>query len=539
MLFPRTSTKAWLSRWAILAAAVWFVFGTSLGRTEEPPDSGKCVIVELFAKDDCLRCDEAAKFLDDLRQRHARLRPIVWNLDHDPRAVARLRQIGKAFQVENPETPSFYLFRRLISGFESAETTGRSVEDLFTIDVYWREGCPRCSNGKRYLKTLLAKYPVFQVNYYEVSRELEARKRYEDASRHFGVKAPAVPTFIIGGQIVVGYLDDATTGRRLEELMTGGLGTCGSPPKRQSDNRTAVATFCSLPITRPSIRATSSNSTPTGAPLAVDDPPEIEPFDLPPAEPLSVSQDAEEGVSLPFFGRLKVSDIGLPAFTLAIGLADGFNPCAMWVLLFLLSILVNLRDRRKIAVVAGTFVMISGLVYLVFMAAWLNVFLLIGYMRPAQIALGLLAVIVGLINVKDFFAFQWGVTLSIPESAKPGIYARVRGIVNARYLSVAIIGAMVLAVFVNAIELLCSAGFPAMYTEILSLQQLPAWQNYAYLLLYIGAYMFDDTIMLLIVVITLTKTKLQETGGRWLKLVSGSVILLLGLTMLLKPDWLA
>jgi uncharacterized membrane protein HdeD (DUF308 family) len=179
------------------------------------------------------------------------------------------------------------------------------------------------------------------------------------------------------------------------------------------------------------------------------------------------------------------------------------------------------------------------LVYLAFMAAWLNVFLLIGYMRPAQIVLGLVAVVVGLINIKDFFAFKWGVSLSIPESAKPGIYARVRNIVNAKYLWVALTGAMVLALFVNAVELLCSAGFPAMYTEILALQQLPPWQNYAYLGLYIAAYMFDDTVMLLIVVITLTKTKLQETGGRWLKLISGAVIFALGLVMLFQPSWLA
>lgn len=217
---------------------------------------------------------------------------------------------------------------------------------------------------------------------------------------------------------------------------------------------------------------------------------------------------------------------------------DGFNPCAMWVLLFLLSILVNLRDRVRILAVAGTFVLVSGIAYFAFMAAWLNVFLIIGYLRPIQIGLGLLAITVGAIHIKDFFAFKQGISLSIPESAKPGIYRRVRKIVTAEHLSGAIVGAMVLAVLVNMVELLCTAGLPAMYTQILTLQQYPAWQNYAYLALYNVAYMFDDSIMVLLVVWTLGKRKLQQREGEWLKLVSGAVVLLLGLVMIFKPEWL-
>ena len=118
----------------------------------------------------------------------------------------------------------------------------------------------------------------------------------------------------------------------------------------------------------------------------------------------------------------------LPLFTLALGLLDGFNPCAMWVLLFLLSLLVRLQDRRRMAMVAGTFVLASGAVYYAFMAAWLNVFLLVGMTAALRVGLAVLAMLIGLINVKDFFAFRRGVSLSIPASAKPGIYARARAI---------------------------------------------------------------------------------------------------------------
>ncbi len=245
-----------------------------------------------------------------------------------------------------------------------------------------------------------------------------------------------------------------------------------------------------------------------------------------------------ESIRVPLLGRLKVRDLGMPLFTFLIGLIDGFNPCAMWVLVFLLSVLVNLQDRRKIVLIAGTFVVVSGLAYYAFMAAWLNVFLLIGFARPAQIVLGLVGIFIGALNVKDFFAFRRGPTLSIPESAKPGLYARVRQVVSAERLTAALAGAIVLALLVNTIELLCTAGLPALYTQILTYQKYPFWLNYLYLALYIVAYMLDDTIVLTIVVVTLSRHRLQEREGRWLKLISGLVILVLGLIMLFKPEWL-
>jgi hypothetical protein len=172
------------------------------------------------------------------------------------------------------------------------------------------------------------------------------------------------------------------------------------------------------------------------------------------------------------------------------------------------------------------------------MAAWLNVFMIVGIARPLQIGLGVLAVLIGLINVKDFFAFKQGITLSIPKSVKPGIYARVRRIVTTDYLSVAIGLSVMLAVLVNIVELMCTAGLPALYTQILTLQQLPPWKNYAYLGLYNLGYMFDDGLMVIVFVVTLSHRKMRELEGRWLKLISGTVVLVLGFAMLFRPDWL-
>ena len=238
------------------------------------------------------------------------------------------------------------------------------------------------------------------------------------------------------------------------------------------------------------------------------------------------------------FGRLDASRLGLPLFTLALGLLDGFNPCAMWVLLFLLSLLVRLHDRRRMALVAGTFVLASGAIYYAFMAAWLNVFLAVGWTEPVRIGLAGLALLIGALNLKDFATPGVGPSLSIPASARPGLVARMHRLLQTRALPAMLLGVAALAVVVNFIELLCTAGLPAIYTAVLTQQGLSPAAHYAYLGLYIVGYVADDSLMVATAVLALGSGKLTERGGRALKLVSGAVMLALGLILLLRPQWL-
>jgi hypothetical protein len=191
------------------------------------------------------------------------------------------------------------------------------------------------------------------------------------------------------------------------------------------------------------------------------------------------------------------------------------------------------------ALIGGTFVLVSGLAYFAFMAAWLQFFLLVGLSRALQVALGAAAVVMGAVHVKDFVAFGRGPSLSIPEAARPGIYRRVRRVVQAENLAGALAAVIVLAAMVNAVELLCTAGLPALYTQILASYGLPPAAHYAYLALYNVFYMLDDAAMLALAIATLQPHKLDERGGRALKLVSGAVMVGLGLLLLFRPEWLA
>lgn len=245
-----------------------------------------------------------------------------------------------------------------------------------------------------------------------------------------------------------------------------------------------------------------------------------------------------QAIETDLFGTLSVTRLGLPLFTLALGLLDGFNPCAMWVLLFLLSLLVHLHDRKRMALVAGTFVLISAVVYYTFMAAWLNIFLLVGFSQFLNWLLGAVAMTIGIINIIDFISSARAFSLSIPASAKPGLYSRVRKILAADSLLPSLAGVAALAVVVNFIELLCTAGFPAIYTAVLTQQGLSPVEYYGYLGLYIVGYMADDALMVTVAVVSLSNQKLSERTGRYLKLVSGSVMLMLGVILILRPEWL-
>lgn len=247
---------------------------------------------------------------------------------------------------------------------------------------------------------------------------------------------------------------------------------------------------------------------------------------------------AASSIESDLFGSLSVAKLGLPLFTLATGLLDGFNPCAMWVLLFLLSMLVRLQSRRRMALVAGTFVLASGAVYYLFMAAWLNLFLVIGLTAWLRYGLAGLALLIAAVNIKDAIRPGLGLSLSIPEAAKPGLYRRMRSVINSDTLLLSLPAVALLAIVVNFVELLCTAGFPALYTAILTQQDLPSAAYYGYLGLYILGYIADDALMVALAVIALGNRKLSERGGRQLKLLSGLVMLGLGAVMLLQPGWL-
>lgn len=344
------------------------------------------------------------------------------------------------------------------------------------LTFFWAVGCEHCEQARPFVERLRRQYPGLAVEAIEIRNDEAGRRRFAETMARLGASALGVPTFVVGDQHVVGYAG-AHTEAEVEAVVAAAL-------ERRA-----------------------------------------------PREP-------RDGVQTSLFGWVSVSKLGLPLFTIVLGLLDGFNPCAMWVLIFLLATLAGQRDRRRMALTAGTFVLVSGLVYFAFMSAWLSIFLVVGMTRAVQVALGALALGMGGLHLKNFALPQRPASLAIPERVKPGIYARVRDVLRQHSLASSLLGVASLAVLVNMVELLCTAGLPAVYTAILVKQNLSPVSRIAHLALYNVAYVADDALMVTLAVATLSRRRLADQAGRWLQLVSGAVLFALGLLLVFRPEWL-
>lgn len=358
------------------------------------------------------------------------------------------------------------------------------------IHFFWAANCPHCAQAKPVLTELAERYPQVELVEYDVWGDREAFARLRQLAEERGQVLISTPALLVGDRLWFGF-----TPAIADDL--------------EREVRRCLVQGCVDPL---------AEATPVPVPS--------------PATPEA------ESVELPLFGRLAPDSLSLPVFTVVIGLLDGFNPCAFFVLLFLLSLLTHARSRRLMFLVGGVFVFCSGLIYFLFMAAWLNLFLIAGNLRGITLGAGLVALLVATINIKDFFFFKVGVSLSIPEGAKSGLFARMRALVHASRIPAVLAGTLVLAVSANAYELLCTAGFPMVYTRVLTLHQLAPWQHYLFLTFYNVVYVLPLLTIVLVFTVTLGAKKLSERQGRILKLISGVMMLLLGGLLLLRPDLL-
>lgn len=367
-----------------------------------------------------------------------------------------------------------------------------------TVHYFRADGCPHCEDAGAFLARLAAEEPRLAVRAYEISHDEANRALFHDTLRALGVdEAEAgVPFILVGDWATLGYYNDATTGAEIRHQAV-----------------RCLAAAC------PDVLAAMHAGR---APVAL----------LP-------SEAASNRLRLPLVGEIDAASLSLPLLTLTLAGLDAFNPCAFFVLLFLLSMMAHQKSRARMLLVGGIFVLFSGLMYFAFMAAWLNLFQLLGQLAWVTLAAGLLAVFVGAMNVKDFFRFGRGPSLSIPESRKPDIFRRARAILAADNLPAMIMATVFLAIAANFYELLCTAGFPMVYTRILTLGEPAQAVRYLYLALYNLIYVLPLAAIVVVFARTLGARKLGEREGRLLKLLSGTMMLELGALLLFAPQWVS
>ena len=247
---------------------------------------------------------------------------------------------------------------------------------------------------------------------------------------------------------------------------------------------------------------------------------------------------AVQEIDLPLFGKVNLQELSLPIFTIMIAFLDGFNPCAMWVLIFLISLLMGMQDRRRMWLLGSVFILASGFVYFLFMSAWLNFFLFIGLVNWIRIAIAALAIFVAVHYLRDFVKNKDGACQVDLAGNKQKIFARLKEVVYRKSLIWSLVGIVLLAFTVNLLELVCSAGLPAVYTKVLSMSELSTWQYYLYLVIYILVFMLDDMVVFAIAMISMKRIALNTKYARYSHLIGGIIMLIIGILMLFKPEWI-
>lgn len=374
-----------------------------------------------------------------------------------------------------------------------------SAQDKINIYFFYGDGCPHCAKEEKFLNTLEKEYKDIKINRYEVWNNRDNAQFLATLGRELGLDVNGVPLLIVGDKTFVGFYSAETTGRQIKATIEDSLNNgCAD-------------------VVAPVLKDRQDEQEQTGS--------------------CEEKKELPDKINLPLLGEVEVKNLSLPALTVVISAADGFNPCAMWVLLFLISLLLGMENRTKMWILGSAFIVASGMVYLLFLSAWLNLFLFLGFVFWIRMSIGIVALASGGFHLRDWWINRKSCPVAGNEKRRL-IFEKIKVVVQTKALWLALAGIIALAFAVNLVELVCSAGLPAVYTQVLALAHLPAWQYYGYLLLYIFVFMLDDMLIFIVAMATLEMKGVSSRYTRWSGLVGGIAILIIGILLLFKPGWL-
>jgi len=361
---------------------------------------------------------------------------------------------------------------------QGTSSTGEGYE----VHFFSVTGCPHCADQRAFNERLANTYPLIQILEHDAATPQGRALLDQMLEEREIVYEPGFPITIFGNQVFGDWESEETSGRAIEEALQQCLaGNC--PP-------------------------------PTG------------------------KEPAEDGIVLPIIGKLVVSEYSLPVLAVILGIVDGFNPCALWVLLYLISLVMTLRDRRRIWLIVGSFVLASGVLYFLFMTAWLNVFLFIGYIRPVTVVIGLVALGGGILQIRELIKTKGEIVCEVTsEESREKTMAKMQKIVSSPITLGTIVGIIALAFAVNAIEFVCSAAIPAVFTQVLSLAGLTTFQYYGYILLYVFFFMLNNLVIFGAAAFALT-SNLGVRYAKYARPIGAAILIILGALLLFAPDLL-
>ncbi len=380
-------------------------------------------------------------------------------------------------------------------------TSVNASETVIDIYLFYSNTCPHCAKEKEYLSDLQENDPNINVYTYEVSENQENSDLLDKVQTLIDGETPYVPYTVIGSEYRVGF--NNSTKLEIENIIKS---------YREGDYVNIVGGIIDGSITEDNINSYLEES-------------EVE---------------VDDTVDIPLLGKVDPKSVSLPILSIVMGLVDGFNPCAMWVLIFLISMLLNMKDKKRMWFLGVSFLLTSSMVYLLFMLAWLNIVMSISEIRWVQILIALVAVIGGLINLRSYYRERKkdAGCVVVNDEKRKKIFDRIKKFTHEKSIILATIGVIALAVSVNIVELACSAGLPVLFTNILAINNLDQTVSIIYILIYVFFFMLDDLIVFAIAMFTLQVTGVTTKYTKYTHLIGGIIMLLIGLLLIIKPEWI-
>ena len=380
-----------------------------------------------------------------------------------------------------------------------------SEKNLVNIYLFHSYTCKHCKEEIKLLDELEKEYDNIKVYKYEVN-ENENGELLKNISEIMGSKVTGTPYTIIGNKVFSGYDYENSKGRF--------KGAIEYYSKYGYEDKVGEY-ISSIPLPSYEVKDTD---------------PDVDEY---------ISNYISYKVKLPLIGEVKLKNLTLPLITVVIGLADGFNPCAMWVLLFLISMLIGMKDKKRMWILGSTFLLTSALIYLIFMMSWLNLANLLISVVWVRVIVAIVSLVGGIINLRGYIKHRKVSGCDVVDDKKRNkIITRIKKFTTEKNFWLAILGVIVLAISVNVVELACSAGLPVMFIEILSLNNLTAIEEIIYIVLYMLFFLLDDFVVFVIAMTTLSLTGVSSKYGNLSKLIGGILMLFIGLLLMFKPEWI-
>lgn len=394
-----------------------------------------------------------------------------------------------------------YLFVIILLFFISINNV--SAKEEIKLYLFHGDGCPHCKEEGEYLEKLERKYKNLKIIKYEVWKHDDNAFLMKRVGQKFDINVNSVPLTIISSTPITGFSE--ATKKKIERTIN----FYQDNPKYNKDYIKEI-----------------KNGTYSGE--TIED--EFKTEDQ--------KSDDSTIINIPIIGNVNMKNVSIPTASIVIGLVDGFNPCAMWVLLFLISMLLGHKDRKRMLILGIIFLTTSALVYMGIMLSWFNIVINVMASVVFRNIIAVVALIGAFVNLFSYFRSKDSGCQVVDDKKRKRVIEKIKKFTKEKSLFLAILGVISLAVSVNVIELACSAGLPLVFTQILALNHVSGIQSFFYTLLYILFFLIDD---ILIFVIAMKTAKINAISTKYTKyshLVGGIIMLIIGILLILKPEWL-